>query len=280
VERRIGLFGGVAMLGRALALVRDHPGLRLWWVLPAIVNGIAFFLAGWVFLAHLDALAAPVQGWLSVADPSAWYEWLWVGPLRLLAWLVRWILLLVFAVAVYLLFTVVGGVIASPILDMLSERVETVLSGRPPPAAPGWGDLVRASARSVLEEGKRSLFFLGIQLILLLFGLIPGLQLLALAASVIFAALFLPLDYTGYVFDRRTIPFRVRRAWVMRHRKAVLGFGLAALGTFLVPGLNFLCLPWLVTAGTCLAVELGIPGSGEGSRASAQGAFEQGAGPR
>ena len=37
------------------------------------------------------------------------------------------------------------------------------------------------------------------------------------------------------------------------------GFGAAAFITFLVPGLNFLALPVLVTAGTALALDLEIP---------------------
>ena len=41
----------------------------------------------------------------------------------------------------------------------------------------------------------------------------------------------------------------------------MLGFGGSAFATFLVPGLNFLCLPWLVTSGTLLALEVGPPGS-------------------
>ena len=84
-------------------------------------------------------------------------------------------------------------------------------------------------------------------------------QPLALAGALLFTMLFLPLDYTGYLLDRREIPFRTRRGWVWRHRRAMLGFGAAALGTFLVPGLNFLCLPWLVTAGTLLALDVRVP---------------------
>ena len=77
--------------------------------------------------------------------------------------------------------------------------------------------------------------------------------------ALLFTMLFLPLDYTGYLLDRRDVPFCTRRGWVWRHRRAMLGFGAAALGTFLVPGLNFLCLPWLVTAGTLLALDVRVP---------------------
>ncbi len=36
-------------------------------------------------------------------------------------------------------------------------------------------------------------------------------------------------------------------------------FGGLALLSFAIPGLNFVCLPWLVTAGTLLALDVGPP---------------------
>jgi uncharacterized protein involved in cysteine biosynthesis len=39
----------------------------------------------------------------------------------------------------------------------------------------------------------------------------------------------------------------------------MFGFGATAFVSFLVPGLNFVCLPLLVTAGTRLALEIGPP---------------------
>ncbi len=75
---------------------------------------------------------------------------------------------------------------------------------------------------------------------------------------------FAPLHYTGYLLDRRGIPFRERRRWLWQHRRAALGFGAAALSSFLIPGLNFVCLPWLVCAGTLLALELDAPAGSRG----------------
>jgi len=262
-------------LVRALGLVRAHRELWLWWALPSLMNLVAFGLAVWVFVANLDTLTSLVQGWLEVGDPTAWYEWVWIGPVRGLAWLVRWILLIVFAMAVYLLFTLLGGVIASPVLDVLSERVERLVDPSLPAEESGLGAVVRTSLRALVEEGRRTLFFVVVQLGLLGVGLVPGLQGVAVVASVVFTVLFLPLDYTGYVLDRRRIPFRVRRAWILRHRTAMASFGLVAMGTFLVPGLNFLCLPWLVTAGTCLAVGLGLPSMPAETGASAPAQTEQ-----
>ena len=87
----------------------------------------------------------------------------------------------------------------------------------------------------------------------------PGLQPLAAAASLVFAALFMPLAYTCFALDRRGVRFAARRRWILRHRVEMLSFGALALALYALPGLSFLCLPWLVSAGTLLVLELGPP---------------------
>jgi CysZ protein len=260
-SRKRGFFWGAARLRHALALLRSHHELWIWCALPLLLNIAAFTLAILLFFNQWDAWTSFLGKLLSTADPTIWYQWLWVGPLRALAWLARWILPLAIFLAVYFLFTLVGGVVASPFLDVLSRRVEAIRTGTVQEAVANgvWG-LVRASLRVVFEEGKRTLFFVGVQLGFLSIGWLPGLQPVAGAGSLGFTMLFLPLDYAGYILDRREIPFRERRRWLWAHRRSMVGFGGAALGTFFVPGLNFLCLPWLVTGATILALEVGIPG--------------------
>jgi len=256
---RGGVFAGSAVLRRGFRLLRSQPSLWPWAALPFVVNLAAFALAIWAFVANLDVLAAPLERALDPGEPSAWWGWAWAGPLLLLAALVRWLLLAALGVAIYFLFTVVGGLVAAPFLDVLSERVERLVAGAPAREGGGFAELVRRALRSVLEEGKRTLFFLIVQLAILAFGLIPGVQLVAAVASLAFTALFLPLDYTAYALDRRGVRFRARQRWILAHRAEMLGFGAFGLALFFVPGLSFLCLPWLVTSGTLLVLELGPP---------------------
>lgn len=250
---------GPRCLRDGLRLLRTRRELWLWAALPILLNVVAFAVAAVVFFAQLDALTSWAQAWLAVGDPGAWYGWIWVAPLRAAAWLARGALIMLFALVTYFSFTLVGGVIASPFLDVLSQRVEQL---RGADAAPSQGSLLASALRSAVEEGKRALFFVSAQLVILSLGLVPGLQVVVPAAAVAFAAWFLPLDFTGYALDRRGVRFRERRSWLWGNRTAMLGFGITALPTFLVPGLNFLCLPWLVTAGTLLALEVGPPGDG------------------
>jgi CysZ protein len=253
------VLAGLRVLRRAFTLLRTNPSLWPWAALPFLVSLLAFGLAIWAFVANLDAIAGPLEHALDPGEPSAWWGWAWAGPLLLFAVLVRWLLLAALGVAIYFLFTVLGGVVAAPFLDVLSERVEEIVSGERPRAARGLADVLRAALRSIVEECKRTLFFLAVQLAILLFGLIPGLQPVAAVASLAFSALFLPLDYTAYALDRRRVPFRARRRWILANGEAMLGFGGFGLALFFVPGLSFLCLPWLVTSGTLLVLELGAP---------------------
>ncbi len=227
---------------------------------PIFLSVVAFALAAALFFAALDSLTSTVQGWFAVPAPDAWYGWLWTTPLRVLAWLAQWILIAAFAVVVYLTFTLVGGILASPFLDELSRRVERIRAGSV--LETGGTDLIGmlwASLRVAWQEAKRALFFVAVQGTLLVLGFVPGLHLVTVPLALGFAALFLPLDYAGYLLDRRGTPFRVRRRWVWANRIPVGVFGGAALLTFGVPGLNFLALPWLVTAATLLALEVGPP---------------------
>ncbi len=254
-----GVLAGPGVLGRGFALLRKEPSLWPWASLPFLVSLAAFALAIFAFVANLDAIAGPLERALDPGEPSEWWGWAWAGPLLLLAVLVRWLLLAALGVAIYFLFTVLGGIVAAPFLDVLSERVEEIVAGERREQRRGLANALSSAARSIVEEGKRSCFFVSVQLAILLFGLIPGMQPIAVVASLVFTALFLPLDYTAYALDRRRVPFRARRRWILSHRAEMLGFGGFGLALFFVPGLSFLCLPWLVTSGTLLVLELGPP---------------------
>ena len=254
---RPGLLGGAGRVWAAARLLRRERSLWLWCALPFAINVALFTLAiavfvGWAYEPLVEVLRAA----LATGAPEAWYQWLWLGPLRALGWLVQWLVILLVAVLVYFLFTTVGSVLASPFLDVLSQRVERIHTGSA--AAQGAGG-VRGALHVLVEDAKRTIFFAMGVVLLLALGLVPGLQPVSALALLLYSALFLSLDYTAYLLDRREVPFRARRAWLWQNRRPLLGFGAAALGTFVVPGLNFLALPVLVTAGTLLALDLGPP---------------------
>lgn len=252
-----GPFWGALRIPAALALLRRERSLWAPAALPLALTFACFASAAGVFFGlALQPFEAWIAGALEVCDPSAWYQWLWVGPVRAVGWAVRWLLIALLGVAVFFGFTIVGGVLASPFLDVLSSRVERLHTGRVQQTETA---ALRSALRIMSADLKRAGFFVVGQLLLLALGLLPGLQPIAALATVGFASLFLCLDYSAYLLDRREIPFRARRAWLWQHRGPAAGFGLAALATFLVPGVNFLALPVLVTAATLLTLDLDPP---------------------
>jgi len=256
------LYSGVRAVASAAAFLRGER--RLWGlcIAPILTTSLLFALT---IVAFFGLAFDPLYGWLEgairVADPQAWWEWLWVAPLRGVAWLLRAGIVVVFFGLLYLLFVALGGVVAAPFLDLLSRRVEEIESRCVLEVPVGF----RGVLWSMGQELRRASFLLLGGLAIVVLGWIPGGQLPAVVAAGFFTAFFVPLEYTGFVLDRRALSFRQRRSWLWRHRFVMLGFGATAMATFLVPVVNFLCLPLLVTAGTRLALELDPGSSHRGS---------------
>ena len=252
--------GPLAVLraGRLLASRRDL------WPLCAVPVAFALVAALAALGLYVGLVLDPLLGWLShlMSVPAAAHvwEWLWLGPLHVLAWLARVAVALAGFVAVYLTLSVLAAVAASPFLDALSRAVEVALTGDVVTGPGGLGGVVRSAG----NELRRLAMLAAITLAVAAVGLLPLAQPVALALGAVSAAGFLALEHTAIPLDRREIPLAARRRWIWRHRFTMLGFGATAAVSYLVPGLNLLCLPLLTVAGTLLAVELDAPRSSAG----------------
>lgn len=240
----------------AASLLRRHRSLWAPALLPVLLAAAAAVSAGSLFVAYAEELHRWVARALPVLSVTAWWEWFWIGPGLALFWLLpKLALVLGFVLAVVVAF-VLANLLAAPFHDVLSRRAEAIVTGSVDElkADTFWGE-VRAALRSVVEEAKRTAFYLVLLAIVVGLGMIiPGAQLLVPPALLVITLLFLPLDYASYALDRRGHSFVERRAWLSRHRGAMLGFGAAAFGLCAVPGVNFVAMPVLVVAGTLLVV--------------------------
>jgi len=230
----------------------------LWGVaLVPFLASTAMCTAALAAVIHYAApLHALVTGWMPIVHADSTIAWLWVAPARAFLALVGFVLFLAAAAGAIVLAFLGASVLSAPFLDALSRRVEALALGAPPvggEAAPaGW---LRDAARAAREELRRTVFFLLLQGTIVLLGIVvPGGQLLAPPALVLVTMLFLPLSYAAYTLDRSGVPFATRRRWVLEHGPLMLGYGGTAFVLFLVPGLNFLFLPVLVSSGTLLAL--------------------------
>ncbi|MGQ4807391.1 Sulfate transporter CysZ [Candidatus Entotheonellaceae bacterium PAL068K] len=253
----IDMAGGFRTALRGVTFLAQHRTLWKWALLPAVVNIIVFAAAFAVFLVFYPDLYGLATGFLPLDTPTTWYAWLWVAPLRLLALVIGLLLLITTLVVLYIAFIMLGIAIASPFLDVLAQRVEEIVTGPTPDERTTFMGALRAISASIVVELQKLTFFLAVQAVLFLLGLIPVLSPFTVMAATLFTLFFLPLEYAGFAMDHRHMRFPQRRALIWQHRWLMLGFGAAAFLTMLVPLLNFVCLPVLVVGGTLLIAECG-----------------------
>ncbi len=231
---------------------------RLW--APALVPWLLSLAAFAGAVAGVVSYAGAIYGlateWMPVLEAARWYAWLWIGPARLLLWVLGALLFLALAAACLVAAYLLASVLAAPFHDALSARVERVVTGGlDDRSAKGVAGAVREALRSVLQELRKIGFFLAVVVPLGLIGfVVPGAQIVSGPAIFAFTVFFLPLDYASYTLDRRRVAFRERRHWIMSHVPLMGGFGLAAFLACAVPGVNLLAMPLLVVGGTLLAL--------------------------
>jgi CysZ protein len=252
-------FQGIGFLGR-------HRPLWKWAILPAAINLVVFAAAFAIFLIFYDDLYNLATSFLSVDPPQSWYAWLWVAPLRLLTWAIGLLLILTALVVLFFAFLILGTAIAAPFLDVLSQRVEELVTSQASEDKTTLLGAIRGIGGSIVVELRKFGFFLAVQAVLFALGLIPLLTPIMVLVASLFTMLFLPLEYASFAMDRRQMPFAARRILIWRQRWLMLGFGAAGFLTLLIPLLNFVCLPALVVGGTLLFLHV------EGSEGSASNA--------
>jgi len=254
------LIAGFHLPLEALGVLRRERSLWPLAVVPVLLTVLALFLTTGVLVAYAGELYGWATAWMPELQAARWFEWLWVGPARAGLAVVGAALFLAVAVACLVVAFLLASLLSSPVHDALSRRVEQIVTGGLLDAsAPGIRGILREGGRAVREELRRLLFYLILAFPLVLAGAVfPGVQLLTGPALLAVTVFFLPLDYASYTLDRRHVDFPEKRRWFAAHRPVLVGFGLAALLTCAIPGLNLLAMPVLVVAGTLLAVRLPV----------------------
>lgn len=240
--------GAVTPFGAARLLLA-HPKLWPWAIAPALINLLLFLGLLWFTLPL-------ASGWFSAlwSAPviTAWYHY----ALTALWWVIYLVAMAMTTVLTYMSAMVVGGVVASPFNDELSQRTEKLLLGEryvPPPEEP----FVPALIRSALSSAAMAGLYVGVMVPLLLLNLIPVVGSVAYTLiGGVAGGYFVALEYCDTVLERRGLPFREKLETVWRERSLSMGFGIGMSLMMAIPIVNFLCLPLAVISGTTLGLAI------------------------
>ena len=140
----------------------------------------------------------------------------------------------------------VALVLAAPILERLSGRVDTLVRGQPV-------DRSRGFKWEMAQAFRGALFFLAAAPGVFLLTLLP---LVGPPLALLWGSYALAFQQTDAALARRGMDFKDRRAWHRYWRLESLGFGMAGLVTLVVPIVGFLLAPALAVGGTLLVLEL------------------------
>jgi len=253
--RRIkDLRDGFRFLIRGFTTLLKNPRLWIWAVIPTIIN--LLLLA--VMLGLFIHFYGDIYGWLSAhlglggfENPAAW----WQTALNWILWVVN-LLFQIFIVLLSLVILLVVSyaasfIVAGPFNDLLSEKVETMVTGREEPPFT-IRKFVHDLWRTIKVESLKAVILLAIPVVLFIFSFIPVIGApLYVFLTFVFGAWDLGFSYADLPFGRKARPFSERWGFAKREKWALIGLG----SGFIIPFFALVFAPPMVVGGTLLYID-------------------------
>lgn len=232
------LFHGAGYLGDGFRLIRK-PGLRLFVILPLIINIILFGVLVWLL----------GEGFAMMVDSamSSLPDWAWLQPLEWLFWLLYGVVILLLLAYG---FVMLANLIGSPFYGYLSELAEKEVRGQRPVLDESWSQILWEIPRAFLRETQKILYYLPWALVLLVLGLIPVVNLVAGVLWFLLNSWMMTLQYVDFPADNHRLSFPALRRKIAQRRLTAIGFGMPVAVLSMVPLVNLVLVPAAVCGGT------------------------------
>ncbi len=224
------------------AKMLSHPRLRLFVIVPLLVNVLIFaglLWAGFGYLSGLiDSMLAALPDWL------AFLEWI-IWPL----------VALTASLVTGYLFSMVAVLIASPFNALLAEKAEELITGREVDSLEGIGAALADIPRALAKELRKILYYIPMALLVLILSFIPALNLVSPLLWFLLGAWMMSLQYLDYPMDNHRLDFGEVKLAAQERRLSSLGFGGLVALCASVPIVNFFVMPSAVVGATLLWCE-------------------------
>jgi CysZ protein len=221
---------GVRDFGRGFAALNAHPGLWKWVIAPAVITGL--LIAG--LIVGIVHVVDPVSAWIIAHLPSA--------IAHVASTVVTVVIVVVLVLGALLVFVPIAGIIAGPFNELLSEHLETALTGRPSPAFSLRG-FVHGLARGIAHGLRRVVATLVGLVLVFALGFVPVIgTIAALALAAWLAARGAAYDSYDAVLARRALSYGDKLRYLARFRGRTLGLGATVAALLLVPVVNLIAL--------------------------------------
>ena len=231
---------GTRALARAFSLL-NLPGVRVYVIIPLLINLLLFGALIW----YGYSLFTPFVEWLMSYVPD------------FLAFLERGsdALLLNSPFQFHshpFAFTPVANIIAAPFNALMSEKIESELTGRPVSSDISF---MRMAIDTIRSQLGKLLYIMLWALGLFLVSLIPVINIIAPVLWVVFGSWLLSLEYFDYPMGNHDLVFAEQKRRLAKRRGLSLGFGGGVMIMTSIPIINFIAMPVAVAGATLLWVE-------------------------
>jgi CysZ protein len=229
---------GASYFFKGFSLIRQK-GIRSFVFIPLLINVLLFSVAFYYVYIELDTYMIKIMAWL----PS-WLNWLSVviWPLAVLT------VLVIFS----FIFSTVANWIAAPFNGLLSEKMESMLSGQPAPEG-SMLDIIKDVPRTLTREWQKLSYYLPRAI-----GFFIILWLLPIIGQIIwflFIAWMMAIQYKDYPFDNHKIPFGQMKVILNENRSLSYSFGITVAVFSMIPIVNLIVMPVAICGATALWVD-------------------------
>ncbi len=232
---------GAGYLPRGAKLLK-HPSLRLFVLIPLLVNILIFGSLIWYSLSYLDAL---MEGWMGKIP-----DWL-----DFIGWIIWPIVGLTVSLITGYLFTAVALIIASPFNALLAEKAEELVTGKPVNSLEGLGAALMALPRGILRELSKLLYYVPMAAFVLILSFIPVLGIVTPVLWFLLGAWMMSIQFVDYPMDNHQLSFGDVKEAVRERRLSSMGFGGVVALCAGIPIINFFVVPAAVVGATLLWCE-------------------------
>ncbi len=232
---------GMIYVLRGLQLLLK-PGIRVFVVLPLLVNFVLFGLSIWLGIEYFNDIMNEYIP--KLPQVLQWLEWL-IWPLFIVS----------FLLIGFYCSLLIANLVAAPFNGMLAEAVEKHLSQADSVPDVSWLEGIRQIVPALVNEVRKAGYFLLRAIPLLLLFIIPGINIIAPLLWFIFSAWLLALEYMDFPMANHGVLFDDLRTKLKEKRFLAISFGCTVMLLMIVPGINFFVMPVAVAGATVMYVQ-------------------------
>ena len=254
MSRISNLFRGAGFFFKGCKYLWKNPKLWPWAIMPTVINLLllAIMLGSFFhFYGDIYAWLSSHLGGLTISTANTWYLHILNGILWFFDIFFQLLIVLISLIFLMIISYCISFIVAAPFNDMLSEKVEILITGETPPKIT-LKKFMSDMMRVIKIESIKAAILLIIPVFLFIFNIIPVIGgTLYVIFTFTFGAWDLGFAYADLPMGRKVLSLKKRWDYAKKNKYFLIGFGWG----FIIPFFALVFAAPMVVGGTMLYFE-------------------------